>query len=302
MGTHAETWDEKFDQVRKILFELLPFETAARFVDLYRIHITSKKGKVQTEDRIELTYRKIVQLEEFILYWEEMRKEDPDTSQKWLIDKMVGLKLPGFSMENNIGIVKLKFLLRISSLIHLKRTGWVDNKIRDPERVAGHMFRMGVMAAFFEEDEKRSEEIRIGERNGTAVIISMLHDVAECIVGDITPQEGVPDEKKHEMEDNAMKDLVKELPDTLASEIKTAFDRYENQTEGDAEARLTKDLDKFDMILQAFEYEQNKAVTDKKILEENGGKFLQQFFDSTEGKFKTENVKNLVKTLKELRN
>ena len=29
-----------------------------------------------------------------------------------------------------------------------------------------------------------------------------------------------------------MKDLVKELPDTLASEIKTAFDRYENQKYG----------------------------------------------------------------------
>lgn len=41
------------------------------------------------------------------------------------------------------------------------------------------------------------------------------------------------------------------------------------------EARLVKELDRFDMILQAFEYE--KA--------ENRPHSLQQFFDSTNGKF-----------------
>ena len=53
--------------------------------------------------------------------------------------------------------------------------------------------------------------------------------------------------------------------------------RYEEQKTGDIEAKITKDLDKFDMILQAWEYEKR----DKK------GQYLQQFFDSTSNVFKT---------------
>jgi len=53
---------------------------------------------------------------------------------------------------------------------------------------------------------------------------------------------------------------------------------------------LTKDLDKFDMILQADEYE----TTEGKF-------FLQEFFDSTEGVFRTPKVKILAETLRNQR-
>lgn len=49
------------------------------------------------------------------------------------------------------------------------------------------------------------------------------------------------------------------------------FQEYENQET--VEAKAVKDLDKFDMILQAFEYE-------KEMMKPN---FLQDFFDNTEG-------------------
>lgn len=47
------------------------------------------------------------------------------------------------------------------------------------------------------------------------------------------------------------------------------------------EAKLVKDLDKFDMVLQAFEYEtsQSRAGT------------LEEFFKSTEGKFTHPKIK-----------
>ena len=50
------------------------------------------------------------------------------------------------------------------------------------------------------------------------------------------------------------------------------FQEYEEQST--AESHVVKDLDKFDMIFQAYEYEQ---------LENKPG-YLQEFFDSTEGK------------------
>ena len=64
-------------------------------------------------------------------------------------------------------------------------------------------------------------------------------------------------------------------------ELYGAFRRYEDQRKGDMSARLVKDLDKYDMILQAWEYEKR----DKK------GAYLQQFFDSTSTVFKTIPIK-----------
>lgn len=34
-------------------------------------------------------------------------------------------------------------------LQHLKRTGWVNNNVQDPETVAGHMYRMAMMCFLF---------------------------------------------------------------------------------------------------------------------------------------------------------
>merc|ERR1712112_592760 len=79
----------------------------------------------------------------------------------------------------------------------------------------------------------------------------------------------------------AFKTLVKDLPGHIVEDIFGSFLRYEVAKEGDNEAQIIKDLDKFDMILQAWEYEKR----DKK------GKYLQQFFDSTMTKFSTIPVK-----------
>lgn len=63
------------------------------------------------------------------------------------------------------------------------------------------------------------------------------------------------------------------------------FQEYENQSS--PEANFAKDLDRYDMILQAFEYEKR----------ENTPKKLQEFFTATEGKFKHPFILELVKEL-----
>lgn len=94
-------------------------------------------------------------------------------------------------------------------------------KVRDPESVASHMFRMGMMALVLE-DSERSDDLVLG---GSAVVLTVLHDLAECIVGDIVPEDKVSLEEKHRMETEAMKKLVLKLPGSLAKELYTAFDR-----------------------------------------------------------------------------
>ena len=45
--------------------------------------------------------------------------------------------------------------------------------------------------------------------------MSVVHDIAECVVGDIIPADNVPEKVKHEAEMGAMKDLVKNLPEVI---------------------------------------------------------------------------------------
>lgn len=67
---------------------------------------------------------------------------------------------------------------------------------------------------------------------------------------------------------------------------------YEKQST--KESKFVKDLDRFDMVLQAFEYEQQSKSPCKET--------LQEFFDSTEGKFKHPLVMSLVNELNKMRN
>ena len=132
-------------------------------------------------------------------------------------------------------------------------------EVREPETVASHMFRVALMS------------LMVAGKDSEAVNIALCHDMAECL----TPLNSVSSEDNPAKE--AFRDLVKDLPGHVVHLIYGSFRRYENQAAGDLEARLVKDLDKFDMILQAWEYEKR----DKR------GKYLQQFFDSTATVFTT---------------
>ena len=48
--------------------------------------------------------------------------------------------------------------------------------------------------------------------------LALVHDLAECIVGDITPHCGVDPAEKHQREDAAMKDLA-QLAGSCGSEL-----------------------------------------------------------------------------------
>ena len=150
------------------------------------------------------------------------------------------------------------------------------------------------MALLLEDEVAESNENILG---GSAVIISIVHDMAECIVGDIVPSDPITPKEKHEQEVAAMKSLVKDLPcSTHKKEIFNAFWRYEQQSPEDKEARLTKDLDRFDMVVQAMEYEENKVPKGA------NANFLQDFFDSTENYFKNDTVCLWDKKLRDMRN
>ncbi|RUO97138.1 hypothetical protein BC936DRAFT_140916 [Jimgerdemannia flammicorona] len=193
-----------------------------------------------------------------------------------------------------------------------KRTGWVDHGVKGSESIADHMHRMGVMAMLIDD---KSLDI------SKCVKMAIVHDLAESVVGDITPHQNVSKEEKYKLEgvclygahitdqrfalariiiqnlhlshqtpspQDAMESFCTQLGDTPQSrEIRDLWYEYEDVST--PEARLVKDLDKFEMIVQAVEYEKS----DKKKLE--------QFFDSTRGRFRHPMVKAWAEALYEER-
>ncbi|KAJ2769858.1 hypothetical protein IWQ57_002926, partial [Coemansia nantahalensis] len=167
----------------------------------------------------------------------------------------------------------IDFLSLVERLKRTKRTGWINSGIAGPESIADHMYRMGIMALLVEDamvDRTR------------CVKMSIVHDLAESLAGDITPFDGVTKEQKRVLEQTALRDILATLgSDTAAArEIDALWREYEdNET---PEARLVHDLDKCEMLQQALEYEQSD------------GKRLDSFFASTQGVFTHPQVQSWV--------
>ncbi|KAG0227969.1 HD domain-containing protein 2 [Mortierella sp. GBA43] len=151
----------------------------------------------------------------------------------------------------------LQFLHAVEKLKRTKRTGWVNHGIKPAESIADHMYRMSIMALLI--DEKTA-----GVDKNRCIKMAIVHDLAESLVGDITPYDGVTVEDKHTRE--------KARWTAQAQEISALWEEYE--AAATPEALLVKDFDKFEMIVQALEYEQSEGAE------------LEQFFAGTRGKFK----------------
>ncbi|XP_010357329.1 HD domain-containing protein 2 isoform X2 [Rhinopithecus roxellana] len=88
----------------------------------------------------------------------------------------------------------------------------------------------------------------------------------------------------------AMKQITQLLPEDLRKELYELWEEYETQSS--PEAKFVKQLDQCEMILQASEYED---------LEHEPGR-LQDFYDSTAGKFSHPEIVQLVSELEAERN
>ncbi|KAF7850903.1 hypothetical protein BT93_L4880 [Corymbia citriodora subsp. variegata] len=161
----------------------------------------------------------------------------------------------------------IDFLTLCHRLKTTKRAGWVRRDVKDPESIADHMYRMGLMALI-------SADIPGVDRN-KCIKMAIVHDIAEAIVGDITPSDGISKAEKSRRESEALDHMCRLLGgESQAKEINELWMEYEANLS--PEAKVVKDFDKVEMILQALEYENEQ------------GKDLNEFFVSTAGKFQTE--------------
>lgn len=102
-----------------------------------------------------------------------------------------------------------------------------------------------------------------------AMKLALVHDLAEAIVGDITPLDKVSKSQKHALELAAMAHIRDDvLKGThMAREMFALWEEYEEAES--ASAQLVKQIDKLEMIIQADEYECAQGMD------------LSEFFEST---------------------
>lgn len=207
----------------------------------------------------------------------------------WTVEGAIPVALRASLKERKVSASSyvLIFLQIISELKTQRRTGWLDFNISDCESISDHMYRMGVISTLLPSTVTNilssGQEIVTLDK-ARCVQIAIVHDMAEALVGDITPRDPVPKLEKHRRELLTMvyltETLIRPYNEQAATEIMELWLDYEELRT--IEARYVKDIDKFEMILQAFEYEKKTA---KKVN-------LDPFFDSF-SQIKTQEIRAL---------
>ena len=85
----------------------------------------------------------------------------------------------------------MKNLLNYSTIIkHLERKGWKRKNIKNPETVASHSWHMAILALYLSKDYEKEYDFN------KVINLCLCHDLAESIIGDITPNDDLYKNKK----------------------------------------------------------------------------------------------------------
>ena len=171
------------------------------------------------------------------------------------------------------------FIEKVLELKNVPRQGWKEKlEMNNPESVADHSYSTTVMSMIFSD--------LAGLNNEKIIRMALLHDLAESIIGDITPNSITKNEKIIK-ENIAMKQILKNLPNKIAKQYFEIWNEY--QKNSSEESKLLHDIDKLEMALQAKFY-QNKGIPKEK---------LETFFNTAMKEIKNKNLRNILSNFME---
>lgn len=171
----------------------------------------------------------------------------------------------------------LNFLSEVGRLKEIKRSGWVKRNIKDAESVSDHSFRTALFAMLYSKS--------LGLNAEKCIKMALIHDIPEIYTGDIILTKANA-KQKSKKELRAIKDISNLLPKDAGKEILKLWEELHAARTN--EAKLVRDLDKIEMLLQALEYKKSNRTKNS----------LQEFFDSTEKLLKTKKAKELFSEIK----
>ena len=133
-----------------------------------------------------------------------------------------------------------------------KREGWRRFGISHGESISDHMYRMSILTML----APPSLSSRINVPHCTKM--ALIHDMAEALVGDLTPVDGVPKVEKNRREAETMDYISNNLLGKVhggvpGRDIRQIWQEYEDSAT--LESQFVHDVDKVELILQMVEYE-----------------------------------------------
>jgi len=160
----------------------------------------------------------------------------------------------------------LDTLLAANNLKTTPRMGWVLRGVAEAESVAEHSYGVAFVALALADVAEASGE-GDGFDRGKLLSMALLHDLAESVISDLPlpAQRFFPAGAKATAERAALSELLAGLPGSQG--LLALWEEFE---EGSGpEARVVRDADRLDMLLQAFVY-----------IERTGNRALAEFWDS----------------------
>lgn len=169
------------------------------------------------------------------------------------------------------------FFYAISELKKVPRKGWKEKVgIDKPESVADHSYGTAIMAMVFSDIKNTNTEKMLK--------MALLHDLAESITGDFTPNE-ISKENKKLVENEVMEDILSKLPANIAEQYGKIWKEFqEGKTK---ESLLLHDIDRLEMAIQAAKYYSEGYPKEK----------LQEFVESAKKEIKSNELLKLLDTI-----
>ena len=133
-----------------------------------------------------------------------------------------------------------------------KREGWRRFGIEHGESISDHMYRMAVMTLVAPPNLTAKLDI------AKCTKMALIHDMAEALVGDITPRDNVPKPEKSRREAETMDYLCTRLLGKVnggvnGENIRQIWQEYEDGKTD--ESKFVHDVDKIELMHQMVEYE-----------------------------------------------
>ncbi len=168
-----------------------------------------------------------------------------------------------------------EFISKIGKLKSDGRRGWKLHDVKNPETTASHSFQLAMLVWSV---GRKKKEFNLNR----AIKMALIHDICEVYSPDLTsydavaidvekefkkedvkdlePVKGRPTTKqrkkmkevKKELEDDAIKKLLKDIPEDFKKEINGLWKEYEKRVT--SESRFVKQADKITNLLQGIEY------------------------------------------------
>lgn len=172
------------------------------------------------------------------------------TKDPWAVEKVVA-SIPGGPPQVDSSS-PVPFFHMLERLKTTKREGWRRFGIKTGESISDHMYRMAIITMCA--PPSLAAKLNIPK----CTKMALIHDMAEALVGDITPVDGVAKHEKSRREATTMDYFTKSLLGKVnggmtGQEIRAVWQEYEDSETLDS--KFVHDVDKIELVLQMVEYE-----------------------------------------------